>query len=310
MEKLRKRKNLILVTAAIFALLILIAYFYTRPNAGQSRQTDLLRDENGKILVSATLFPIYDFAKQVGGDKISVSFILPPGIESHTFSPTPREYNMISSSSLIFYSSALAEPWVGREIDEDRGQKFLPLAEDLADEKEDPHVWLDFSKDISIIDRIAQAYKEIDANNSSYYQERADAYKQKILDLDKEYSETLRSCRFKDLVHGGHQSFSYLARRYGLDYFPSQGPFPKMELDSERARLQIERLKKSGQAYIYYEELIMPSLADFVRQQTGVKMVLLNAAHNVGRYDIERGVDFIQIMEHNLQILKTGLVCE
>lgn len=294
----------------ICMLFIIGAYNYWGTKDTKSQDPLPLRDGSGKLLVSASLFPVYDFAKQVGGDKVNISFILPPGIESHTFSPTPNEYNLISSSSLVFYSSVLAEPWIRGEIENDRAYNFFSVAEGLEDDKQDPHVWLDFSKDILMVDKIAQAYKDIDPFNSAYYQSRADAYKQRLVELDKRYSESLKKCRFKDLVQGGHQSFAYLARRYDLDYFPSQGPFPKMELDNEKARTQINRLKESGQGYIYYEELIMPSLADFVRQHTGAKMVLLNAAHNVGRYDIQRGLDFIQIMERNLQTLKTGLICE
>jgi len=73
--------------------------------------------------------------------------------------------------------------------------------------------------------------------------------------------------------------------------------------------MQVKRLKDSGQTYIYYEELIMPGLAEAIRQQTGAKMVLLNAAHNVARYDIESGLNFIKIMENNLIALKLGLKC-
>jgi zinc transport system substrate-binding protein len=312
MKKISRKKIKITLVIIFLIIGVLLGFYFLRqkPN-NQNIKPQILRNNEGKIIIAATLFPIYDFAKEVGGDKVSVDFLLPPGIESHAFSPTDKEYRKMASSSLIFYSSGLAEPWVSKILQtRDYNFPLMATAEGLNDDKNDPHVWLDFTKDLSIVDNIKTVYQNIDPANANYYQAQADQYKVKLLDLDSKYSQSLKKCQFHDLVQGGHQAFSYLARRYNLNYFPSQGIEPNLEVNTDVIKAQISRLKTSGQGYVFYEELTMPSLADLVREQTGAKMIMLNAAHNVARYDIESGFTFIKIMENNLNILKLGLSCQ
>lgn len=305
-----KKKIKLAVILILLVLLFLAVFFYFRSNNKDKINLELLRDKDGKIIISAASFPVYDFAKEVGGDKINVSLLLPPGLESHSFKLTNQELAKMASSSIVFYTSSLAEPWASELAKSSSLKTRLVATADGLAEGNDPHVWLDFTKASLMVDKITETYQALDAVNYNYYQAQAEAYKKKLQDLDELYSSSLQNCQFRDLVQGGHQAFAYLARRYNLNYLPSQGPEPKTELDMVRMTAQIKQLKESGQGYVYYEELIMPSLAEVIRQQTGAKMVLLNAAHNVARYDIEGGLDFIKMMENNLQALKLGLLCQ
>ncbi|MFZ2310842.1 MAG: zinc ABC transporter substrate-binding protein [Patescibacteria group bacterium] len=305
-----KKKIKVIVAVIIFLLVVIAVFYYFQSGSKEESGPKIFRDEDGKIIVSAASFPVYDFAKEVGGDKVKAILLLPPGIEAHSFNPTAKELSYMASSSIVFYDSILAEPWMD-EVMETLSDKtrLVAIADNLA-EGDDPHVWLDFSKDLVMVDNIKKAYQSLDAGNYSYYETQAANYKNKLQTLDQLYFSSLKNCQFKDLVQGGHQAFAYLTRRYSLNYFPSQGPEPKMELDMTKTLAQVDRLKESGQGYIYYEELIMPSLAEVVRQQTGAKMLMLNATHNVARFDIEGGLTFIKIMENNLKALKLGLLCQ
>jgi zinc transport system substrate-binding protein len=309
MTKLKKKIKII-IAIIIFLLLVIAIFYYFKSNNKEASGPNIFRDETGKIIVSTASFPVYDFAKEVGGDKIKVNLLLPPGIEAHSFSPATKELSSMASSSIVFYDSSLMEPWMDG-VAETLSEKtrLVAVADNLA-EGDDPHVWLDFTKDMIMVDNIKKAYQILDPGNFNYYEAQATNYKNKLQTLDQLYFSSLKDCQFKDLVQGGHQAFAYLARRYDLNYFPSQGPEPKMELDMTKTLAQVDRLKASGQGYIYYEELIMPSLAEVVRQQTGAKMLMLNAAHNVARFDIEGGLTFIKIMENNLKALKLGLSCQ
>ena len=302
----QKKKLKIILAVIILVFIVVAIFYYFKSNSKEVGAPGIFRDEDGKIVVSAASFPVYDFAKEVGGDKVKVNLLLPPGIEAHSFNLTEKELSYIASSSIVFYNSNLAEPWI-ETLDEKT--RLVATADNLA-EGDDPHVWLDFTKDLVMVDNIKKAYQLLDVSNFDYYESHATDYKNKLQTLDQLYFSSLENCQFKDLVQGGHQAFAYLARRYNLNYLPSQGPEPKMELDMTKTLAQVERLKESGQGYIYYEELIMPSLAEVVRQQTGAKMLMLNAAHNVARFDIEGGLTFIKIMENNLNALKLGLSCQ
>lgn len=311
MKKIINLKTKIIFIIAFLLLLFFgVWYFKTDFQMEETKRT-IFRDDQGRMVVSATLFPIYDFAKEVGGDKVNVILVLPSGVDVHSFIPGDKEFQKIASSSIVFYASASAEPWVVKIVKKTfTSMVFLAVAEGLNDDQDDPHVWLDFTKDKLIIDRIKAIYQVMDPANSEYYQERAVAYQEKLVTLDNQYQQSLKTCRYRDLVQGGHQAFAYLARRYNFNYFPSQGIEPNFQINLEILATQVKQLKASGQGYVYYEELIMPSLAEAIRQQTGAKMLMLNSAHNVARYDIESGLNFIKIMENDLKILKIGQSCD
>jgi zinc transport system substrate-binding protein len=310
MTSRQKKINIITALVLFVVLLVVIILYYLKLQNKSAENFQVIRDKDGKIVISATSFPVYDFAKEVGGDKVSVSLLLPPGIEAHTFKPTNKELSEIASSSVVFYTSSLLETWVD-DLKETLNKKTR-LVDSTAGlvEGGDPHIWLDPTKASLMVDNIKKAYQLLDPVNYNYYELQANNYKNKLQTLDQLYFSSLKNCKYKDLVQGGHQAFAYLARRYDLNYLPAQGVVPISDVDMDKTLAQIERLKASGQGYIYYEELIMPSLAEVIRQQTGAKMIMLNAAHNVARFDLENGLNFIKIMENNLNALKLGLSCQ
>lgn len=268
-------------------------------------------DGQGRLIVVTTLFPVYDFAKIVGGDKASVSLILPPGSEAHAYIPSETDKQIIKQSAIFFYTSSLMEPWapaIAKQLS--AKTKSLATAENLNDQNLDPHVWLDFTKAAQMVDNIATEYKLVDPQNATYYDQNANLYKEKLMELDKKYQTTLKDCDFQEFISGGHFAFGYLASRYQLKYQAAQGFVPDSSLDTEKVLRLSKELKDSGQPYVYYEELIMPYLAEIMHQTSiSAQIMPLNSAHNVGKYDVASGINFISLMENDLEILKLGLVC-
>ena len=202
------------------------------------------------------------------------------------------------------------EPWLNNFVSSLKTNlKVEAAANNLTDEELDPHVWLDFSKAALMVEKISAVYQELDPQNKDYYVQRTVDYLAELSSLDKAYADSLNNCEFDGFVAAGHDTFSYLAKRYQLDYQAAQGFIPTEEVDVERVLSLIDIIKDKKYPYIYYEELLMPHTGEIIRQQTRVKMLALNAAHNVGRYDIESGISFLSIMRNNLTVLKLGLKC-
>lgn len=303
------------------------------------------QDSKGKLDVTATLFPAYDFARQVGKDKVNVFLLLPPGVEAHTFEPKPRDMSRINKAGVFIYTGKYMEPWAedmlkgisnknlvvvdssaGIELmdedghdegEEDDGEEAH--GEDGGHEHEerghhrggkDPHIWLDLGNAGIMVDNIAAAFAEKDPANKDFYLANALEYKLKLEDLDRRFREAFVTAKHKTIIYGGHFAFGYFARRYGLKYdSPYEGFSPNAEPGPKAIAQLIDKLKKSGIKYIYYEELLDPKIARTVARETGAKMELLHGAHNVSRDDLERGVTFIDIMEGDLEKLKVGLEC-
>lgn len=308
-----KKKKGIILAAGLALIILLIIWGWTYLNkyrSGVWADTSPFRDGNGRLVVLTSLFPVYDFAKIVGGDKADVSLILPPGSEAHAFLPQTKDLDTIRSSALFFYTSDLMEPWANPLIKKISARtKIVPVGNGLNDASLDPHIWLDFSKAMLMVDSITKSYQATDPQNAVYYQANADAYKKKLGDLDNSFKTTLANCQFKEIISGGHFTFGYLAKRYNLKYQAVQGFVPDKTVDTEKILALSKELKESGQP-VYYEEMIIPQLAELLRQESGASLLPLNAAHNVGRYDIESGVTFLKLMENDLNILKIGLKCQ
>lgn len=276
-----------------------------------------------KLKVVATLFPFYDFARQIGGDMADVSLLLPPGVEAHSFDPRPSDLVKINRAGVFVFTGKFMEPWAAdlasslpknvSVVDASAGIELQPAVFGDADEPAgapDPHIWLDFGNDKTIVESITKAMAEKDPANAGRYRANAAEYLQKLADLDAKFKEGLSDCASHDLIYGGHYALGYLARRYGLQYAAAQGVSPDAEPTAQDLASLVGQIRRDKIPFVFYEELSSPKIAQTVADETGAKLLLLNAAHNVGRGDLERGATFIDIMENDLANLKTGLRCQ
>jgi len=285
--------------------------------------------KGNKISVVTTLFPLYDFAKEIGGDKVQVSLLLPPGVEAHAFEPKPSDIVMINESDLFVYTGKFMEPWIEdiikgitnknvKVIDSSVGIELMEEDTHEEDEHEekhphhdgvDPHIWLGFNNSQIMVSNIVKILAEKDPANADFYNTNASLYIKKLSTLDESYKNTLSVCKTREVVYGGHYAFGYLAKRYNLEYVSAQGFSPDSEPTAKDMVTLIDQIKKGNINYIFYEELASPKIAETLSRETGAKLLLLNGAHNLSKEEMKNNVSFLSIMEKNLVNLKTGLGC-
>jgi zinc transport system substrate-binding protein len=275
------------------------------------------------ITVITSLFPLYDFARAVGKEKVAVSLLLPPGVESHSFEPRPGDILKINSAALFIYTGAVMEPWVAkilqamenkdlRVIDASSGIRLLQEAPDSGEEHHgtDPHIWLDLANAQHMVDTINEGLSAKDPLNRKFYTDNARSCKARLAELDSRYRKVLSTCKHPVIIHGGHFAFGYLAKRYSIDYRAAYGFSPDAEPLPRRLYELSEFIKRSNAQYIFYEELLNPRVAETIARETGAQLLKLSAAHNLSKEEMEQGVTFIDIMEQNLKNLSRGLECQ
>lgn len=288
--------------------------------------------DSGKLQVVTTLFPLYDFARTIGGDKAEVSLLLPPGVEPHSFEPRPEDVVRVNRAGLFIYTNPYMEPWAadivsgvdrGRVtvVEGSRGMTLMKApdhdghqdghegehAAGHEEESVDPHVWLDLGNARKMVDNIAAAFAAKDPANKEYYERNAVGLSAKLAELDERFRATLAQSPKKVLLHGGHYAFGYLANRYGLRYLSASAVNADSEPTPAKLAELVQLMRREGLRYVYTEELLSPRLAETLARETGAKVLMLRAGHNVTREEMERGVTFAAIMEENLRNLKTGL---
>ena len=292
------------------------------------------KEPEDKITIVTTLFPLYEFAKEVGGEKVDVALLLPPGAEAHTFEPRPSDIQKMNNADVFLYIGAGMEPWAHDIVEGANNENLLLLdasskvtllksenhdkhdseSEDHDEGHQhgdyDPHFWLDFENDKKIVDAIAQVLSEKDPTNRGFYMKNAKQYNARLSSLNQKYDNELSNCKQNVFISGGHSAFAYLAHNYNLESISAFGISPNSEPTPQKIKEIIDLTKEHGIKYIYFEKLVNPKMADTIAHETNAKTLVLNPAHNLLKEQFQQGVTFIALMEENLQNLKIGLECE
>ncbi len=302
---------------------ILLSIFVSAlvPSAGFAKQQ--------KISVVTSLFPLYEFAREVGGEAVNVELLLPPGTEPHTWEPRPSDIIRIGRSDLFIYMGPEMEPWVSDILGAVTNDSLLVIAvleemeniqsgkerkeqedPDNVDEHNDPHVWLDLSYAVKIVDLITETLKAAHAQKGDIFSKNSNRYKDLLRDLDSRFFSQLSACRRKKFVYGGHSAFGHLARRYGLIQIPVYGISPDSEPSPRQVAEIVKTIRRNGIGVVYFEELVNPRLAQVIAEETRTTTLVLNPGGNLTTTLWKKGVTFISLMEDNLINLKKGLECE
>lgn len=287
-------------------------------------------NEEGRLKVVTTLFPLFDFAGSVGGSKINPILLLPPGVEPHDFEPKPKDIATVQEADVFVYTGNAMEPWAQRilkgidskklvVVDASRGIT-LRSSENKDHERHsdsnspsgnalDPHIWLDFANAQVMVRNIADGLSKRDPKDSGYYTRNASAYNNQLRQLDEEYRAGLSACKTRFFLFGGHYAFNYLARRYNLTYISVHGVSPNAEPSPAHLVDMVNKTKQYHLNYIFYEELASSRVAETIARETGAKLLPLSAAHNVSKEQMAQNIGFIDIMKTNLAMLREGLQC-
>lgn len=231
-----------------------------------------------RIMVAATIVPLGDFVKAVGGDKVSVTVVVPPGAEPHTFEPTPSLMVDLSKADLYIMNGAGLEYWIDRlllanknmtVLDSSKGISLLAESED----EMDPHIWLSLRNAAIQVENICQGMTEIDPQNKDYYAKNRDDYLQKLKALDEKLNETFAGKKNKIfIVH--HPAWTYFARDYGLNQVPlmenEKEPGPKYLGEV------IEIARKNNITTLFVEPQYNPKAAEAIAQEMNAEIITID----------------------------------
>lgn len=295
--------------------------------AGCSNDIKTVPTTNDKIKVVATIYPVYEFARQVGGDRIQVEMLLVPGAEPHDWEPTPQDIIKIKSAKMFLYHGAGLEPvtrLLTKEVLGDVKAVEISQGVDLIKKNEDSdnhdkvanddnhnhgmdvHTWLDPVIAQQEVATIAKAFIELDPQHKDYYQQNAQRYSMELAKLDQDYKAVLDNVKRRDIVTS-HTAFGYLAKRYNLHQIGIMGLSPDSEPTPDKMIQVIEFCRKNNVRYIFSEPLVSPKLANAIARDTGASILVLNPLENLTIEDLKQGKNYLTVMHENLVNLEKAL---
>ena len=288
-----------------FALIVFLALGLLYWGFSRSQiQTD------GKTSVVVSGYVPYTLAKQIGGDKIALSMLLPANAEPHSFEPAPGDMVAVRRADVFVYVSPRLEPWAKDVLSASGPETLAVEAAALAVQSEDPHVWMDFNNAGKIAAALAGALSEKDPQNQAFYRQNLDAFQTELAALDADYQRALADCRTREVVHIGHLAFKNLAQRYHLSLSALAGSSHDGEHSARKLAELVKFIRQKNVKTIFTEETVSPRLSAAVAEETGAQILPLYTVEHVSKEDFARGVTYIDLMRRNLESLKRGLECK
>ena len=295
--------------------------------ASSSEGAESGQSQGEKLSVYASFYPMFDFAKKIGGDKAEVTNMVPAGTEPHDWEPTASDVTGLEKADIFIYNGAGMEHWAQDVLDSLQNKdlivveasKGISLMEGHEDEEEhaaesgeeeaeqyDPHVWLSPVNAKAEMENIKNAFAQADPDNKDYYEANFEKYAGELDALDKEFKDTLSPLPNKDIIVA-HQAFGYLCAAYGLNQVAIEGLAPDSEPDPARMADIIKFAEEHQVKVIFFEELVSPKVAEAIAKATNAKTETLNPLEGLSDEELAGGSDYLSVMRQNLQVLKEAL---
>jgi len=314
---MKKIVSFVIIAALLIAMLAA---------CGKSPITD---EQSEKLSVVSTIFPSYDFARQIAGELADVTMLLPPGGESHSFEPTLQDIAKIQNCGVFIYGGGESDAWVEKilaaidtskvkivtlmdcvelleEPEEDAGH-----GHDHEEEEEhvyDEHVWTSPRNAKLIVEDILKALCEADAENAPAYLDNAREYLAKLDTLDQSFQEIADAGARRTLIFGDRFPFLYFTRAYGLEPFAAfPGCSHETQASPATVKQLIDKINAEKIPVVFHQELSDTKMAETISKATGAQVMLLHACHNISKADFAAGKGYLDFMEDNLQALRTAL---
>lgn len=272
-----------------------------------------------KPTVAAAFYPLVFAAEGIGGDLVEVEDLTAPGVEPHDLELSADQIRSLSEADLIVFLGQGFQPGVedvvsgldeSRVVDVLEGKDLLESTEGEGHQGEedhesasDPHVWLDPSIMATIVDQIAAHLSDMDRAREGIYMKNAEQLKSRLVDLDREFSNTLSRCRTRDIVTS-HAAFGYLAARYDLNQVSISGIDPEAEPSPGRLAEVARFVQEHDVGTIFFEELVSPQVAETIAAETGAHTQMLSPLESQ-----PPSGDYVDAMKANLAALTEALDC-
>ena len=286
---------------------------------------DKKNDNDNKLKVVATTFPIYDWVKEILKDE-DVSLLQDNGVDLHSYEPTVDDIAKINNSDVFMYVGGESDKWVDDVLKNiNKNVKVVNFLKVLGDsvkfeeevdgvehdheheEEYDEHVWLSLRNAKKCVEAIKEVLCELDPTNMDRYEKNAQEYIEKLELLDQKYMEVVEKAKNDTLVFADRFPFRYLVDDYNLKYYAAfSGCSTESEASFNTITFLAKKLDELNLSSVMTIEGNNHKIADTVVKSTEKKnqeILTLNSMQGV----IEEGSTYLSIMEENLEVLKKAL---
>ena len=292
-------KRLILILAVIAGLVVLgIIYF----RAGSPP----LPLGTGKLTVAGTIYPLYDIARNVAGNKAEVKFIVPPGASPHLFEFSPRQLQALQDVRAVFAIGHGLDNWATQVTNVVKGARVITVDQGIdlrtfEDGTTDPHYWLHFGNARKITDNIATTLIAIDPAHADAYRENANAYKEKLAEKERELKEVLAPAQGMPILTF-HDAWFYFGENFGLKIAGTFEPAAGVEPTPRYLAALQRKIKSEHIGIIFIEPQLSTGVLESFAKDNKVSIAELDPLGGV-----EGRTSYLELMEFNANAIRQAL---
>ncbi len=270
-----------------------------------------------RIKVVASIYPLADFVRAVGGDRVEVVTLLPPAASPHVYSPSPRDLARFRGAVLFvqiglgfeFWSAQLARAGAGEDLIEVETSEGVDVIHETGHDGAhghamgNPHIWLDPIIAMHQVRAIRDALAGLDPDHREIYFRNAAAYLGDLEGLDEEIREAVNGFARKSFV-AIHPSWTYFAERYGLFEAGVIEPSPGREPTPVEMMKIVRQVRESSAKVVFAEPQLNPKAAHVLAKEVGAQVLTLDP---IGSPDVEERSTYLKLMRYNLDVMRRGM---
>ncbi|MDO4608711.1 MAG: metal ABC transporter substrate-binding protein [Clostridia bacterium] len=275
------------------------------------------KKDASKIKVVTTIFPLYDFARALGGDRAEVKMLIRPGTEVHSFDPLPSDMAAVYDCDLFLFIGGESDTWAKNLIN-DKKVNSLALINSVdtthghthshEHSHPDEHIWTSPEMAVKMLDSICESFVKSDPQNAEFYRKNCEQYIGKINTADQKMKAVADKHNNPFIVVADRFPFAYFTHQYGIEY---EAAFDGCAVSTDISLKTMSRLtstiKQKNIKSVFCTEISNKNIANALHNELGVEVIELHSAHNVTLDDFNEGVTYVDILYRNIKALERGL---
>lgn len=284
--------------------------------------------ENNKIQIVTSMFPMYEITKEIVGDRAELSVMVGPNEDAHHYEPSAKAVANVTEADVFLYSSNEMEFWVESllSVVENADLKVIEFGQDvdfavLPEEEHtdtdhdhdhdeghnhgnlDPHFWLNPVAVEQELHRIVEALVEVDPEGREEYEAAATAFSEELLAMDQDYQEAFKDAKNRSFVVQ-HQAFGHLANQYHLNQVAIGGLTTEVEPNPNQLAKIVDFVNDQNVPVIYYQSGGTSAIAETIANETDTEVGRLYDLENIPAEYSDAKRPYMEAMKENLEQLK------
>jgi len=308
---------------ALLVVLSLTLMSCTLSTSEDARADQGTSEIDNNLIIVTSVYAAYDFSRTITGENAHVSFLLPPGVEPHSFEPSPTDIHLLNRADILICAGGDSDTWLDKILatldnpdlrvikmcDLVETQVEVAIDETATDEHEvDVHVWTSLRNAQIIVEYLASSFAGIDSQNAGLFQANARELIDQLVALDVRITKIVENAKRTTVIFGDRFPFRYFATDYGLTWYAAfSGCSTAVDTDPKTLVGLIEMVHAHKTPAVFYLELSNQRIARTISEETGAEMLLFHSIHTVSKDDFEAGLTYLDLMQSNADNLEVAL---